>query len=479
MNLRIIGTIYAKELRDLLRDRRTLMATIIIPTFVMPALVLGVGRVASAVVSKAREEIPIVMVIGGADSPGVRAELEKSGKFRVETASADWKALISEKKVRAAAEIPEGFEKALDSGSALSLIHIYRPHGRGIEEGGRPEPARDPEGMQVDPRVRLALADDHACAADEGGRDVPRRDNGAGADRDDDLILAGGVDEDARRPGGLAPLWAEPRVDPLGAQESRGLGAKRVPADGAHKARPGAGPRGRDGLVRSLAPGPGRKRADDGLAGPWEEAAAEREVLHEAADDDDARFHGFCWRAPILQMRMTLSIPEMCIRDSKGIPGIGSRMIDATINTHHHADHTGGDAVVIFEKANVVHMGDLVFNRIYPFVDRPGGASVRGWIKSLNDSVASYPADAIYVFGHGNPKFGVTGRREDLLVMRDFLAAVLEHVQGEIAAGHDKAAVVGLENFPGFPDFHVPLPNRLGLVLGATYDELTAPPLTG
>jgi cyclase len=73
--------------------------------------------------------------------------------------------------------------------------------------------------------------------------------------------------------------------------------------------------------------------------------------------------------------------------------------------------HTGGDAVVIFEKANVVHMGDLVFNRIYPVVDRPGGASIRGWIKALEDSVAAYPADAIYIFGHGNPKFGVTGGR--------------------------------------------------------------------
>jgi cyclase len=241
--------------------------------------------------------------------------------------------------------------------------------------------------------------------------------------------------------------------------------------------------------------------------------------------------------------------PDTALTCLKGIPGIGGRMIDATINTHHHGDHTGGnvvfkaasralvaqanvpqlqfeaakraelqprpdpaalvasqvyadttfpdvwrrelggeivtaefqgpahtggDAVVIFEKANVVHMGDLVFNRIYPYVDRPGGASIHGWIKALNDSVASYPADAIYVFGHGNPRFGVTGARGDLLVMRDFFAAVMEHVAREIAAGRDKPAVVGMENFPGFPDFHAPLPNRLGLVLGAAYDELTS-----
>jgi hypothetical protein len=48
-------------------------------------------------------------------------------------------------------------------------------------------------------------------------------------------------------------------------------------------------------------------------------------------------------------------------------------------------------------------------------------------------------------------------------------------VQKEIDAGHDKSAVVAIENMPGFTDFHAPLPNRLGMVLGAAFDELTAP----
>ena len=135
--------------------------------------------------------------------------------------------------------------------------------------------------------------------------------------------------------------------------------------------------------------------------------------------------------------------------------------------------HTGGDAIIMFEKANVVHMGDLVFNRLYPYIDRPGGASTRNWVKQLEAAHEAFPADAIYVFGHGNPKFGVTGPRDDLLVMRDLLQALLDHVATGLKAGRDKAAITALDNLPGFPDFHVPPPNRLPGILGTVYDELT------
>lgn len=121
MNARTIGTIYAKELRDLLRDRRTLISAIVIPTFIMPVIIIGFGKVAATVISRARQEVPLVMVVGGADSPAVRAELEKSGRFRVETATPNWRSLISDKKVRAAAEIPPGFDGALKGGSAPAV----------------------------------------------------------------------------------------------------------------------------------------------------------------------------------------------------------------------------------------------------------------------------------------------------------------------------------------------------------------------
>lgn len=150
---------------------------------------------------------------------------------------------------------------------------------------------------------------------------------------------------------------------------------------------------------------------------------------------------------------------------------------DETISAKYFGPaHTKGDIVTLLEKAGVVHMGDLMFNRLYPVIDRPGGASIRGWVKVLERVAADYPKDTVYIFGHGNTKFGVTGSSADLLVFRDYLSALLAHVEGEIKAGKPKEEVVKLENMPGFPDFHVPpgRGNRLPLNLGVAYDELSS-----
>jgi cyclase len=143
---------------------------------------------------------------------------------------------------------------------------------------------------------------------------------------------------------------------------------------------------------------------------------------------------------------------------------------------HFGPAHTAGDAIITFERANVVHLGDLVFNRMYPVIDRPGGANIRNWIKILEQAAREFPADAIYIYGHGKAKFGVNGPRDDLLVMRDYLAALLAHVEKEIAAGKTRAEIRELANLPGFPDFF-PVPgqaSRLPANLEAAYDELTA-----
>ena len=73
MNWHNVVTVYRKELRDSLRDRRTLLSTIVVPTLIMPGIVLSAGLISYKVVNKAREETPTVMLLGGADFDGLRA----------------------------------------------------------------------------------------------------------------------------------------------------------------------------------------------------------------------------------------------------------------------------------------------------------------------------------------------------------------------------------------------------------------------
>ncbi|MBL9198973.1 MAG: MBL fold metallo-hydrolase [Opitutaceae bacterium] len=140
---------------------------------------------------------------------------------------------------------------------------------------------------------------------------------------------------------------------------------------------------------------------------------------------------------------------------------------------YHGAAHTSGDIVTHFEKANVIHMGDLGFNRIYPVIDRGSGGRIAGWITVLEAVAKAFSADTIVIFGHAGTKFPAVGKPAELLVLRDYLSAVLDYTKKKIAAGEPKEKIVALENLPGFPDFHTPLPNRLGGNLATAYDELT------
>jgi len=125
---RNILTVYLKELKDSLRDRRTVVSVVVIPTVVMPALMFGVGKIAVGVFSRARQEIPAVMIIGGGDSPGVVGRLKVFGKIRVLEPAADWRERISEKKIRAAVRIPDGFEAGLKAGETAPVV-IYNYEG--------------------------------------------------------------------------------------------------------------------------------------------------------------------------------------------------------------------------------------------------------------------------------------------------------------------------------------------------------------
>ena len=128
MSLRNVGIVYRKELVDSLRDRRTVISMIVVPLLVMPLLTIGMGLLSVSLVGLAMKEIPKVMILGGDDSPHVRAELQELKDVHIVPSKPDYAEEISNKQIRAAVEIPEGFEAKLAAGES-SNVNIYMYEG--------------------------------------------------------------------------------------------------------------------------------------------------------------------------------------------------------------------------------------------------------------------------------------------------------------------------------------------------------------
>lgn len=139
--------------------------------------------------------------------------------------------------------------------------------------------------------------------------------------------------------------------------------------------------------------------------------------------------------------------------------------------SYHGAAHTDGDAIIHFEHANIAHMGDLVFNRRHPFVDRSAGANMKSWIEVLNKAVSKFDKNTIYIFGHAGTGFEVTGKADDLKKFGDYIGQILKFVEGEIKNGKTKDEVTKTTTLPFETEWKGDGLNR---PLQAAYEELTA-----
>ena len=140
-----------------------------------------------------------------------------------------------------------------------------------------------------------------------------------------------------------------------------------------------------------------------------------------------------------------------------------------TVSARHYGPaHTGGDIVITFQNANVAHMGDLMSFQRNPRADRPAGASIVNWIPVLESTVRDHANDTIYIFGHSKVGERVTGSGKDLLELRDYFTAMLDHVRKGISAGKPMEEIVKVAAVPGFERYE-----GTPTALEAAYQELT------
>ena len=135
------------------------------------------------------------------------------------------------------------------------------------------------------------------------------------------------------------------------------------------------------------------------------------------------------------------------------------------------AGHTDGDSLIHFQHANIVHMGDLVFNRRHPFIDKTAGANIANWIKLLDKATNTFDKNTQYICGHAGPGYDVTLKGEDLKAFGNYLGNVLKFVGDEIKAGKTKEEILKATEIPGSPEWK---DGDIGRPINAAYQELTS-----
>jgi cyclase len=92
--------------------------------------------------------------------------------------------------------------------------------------------------------------------------------------------------------------------------------------------------------------------------------------------------------------------------------------------------HTDGDAIVHFVKSDVIHMGDVYFNGMYPFIDTSSGGTIQGMIAGCDRALAIAKDSTRIIPGHGP-----LSNKAELKAYRDMLAAVADRIGKLIAEG--------------------------------------------
>lgn len=104
---------------------------------------------------------------------------------------------------------------------------------------------------------------------------------------------------------------------------------------------------------------------------------------------------------------------------------------------HFSPAHTDTDIYIHFHKANVLHVADIWFNGMFPFIDEGTGGNIDGMIKASAGALALADSQTKIIPGHGP-----LGTKAQLQQFHDMLSAVREKVAALKATGASEQEVI-------------------------------------
>jgi glyoxylase-like metal-dependent hydrolase (beta-lactamase superfamily II) len=132
------------------------------------------------------------------------------------------------------------------------------------------------------------------------------------------------------------------------------------------------------------------------------------------------------------------ALPQQTFADSYKLQANGETLA----LRHVAAAHTDTDIYVHFEKANVIQMGDLFFNWMYPYIDPSTGGKLTGMIAAAGKILSLATNDTRIVAGHGP-----LGNKADLMKFRDMLVTSHDRIEKLKSAGKSAQEAVAAKPF--------------------------------
>lgn len=104
---------------------------------------------------------------------------------------------------------------------------------------------------------------------------------------------------------------------------------------------------------------------------------------------------------------------------------------------HLPSGHTDGDTYVYFEKANVLHTGDLYFEVGFPYIDLGSGGSVKGYLANVRSMIANVPDDVTIIPGHG-----VLTDKQGLIAFADMIEFSIKKIEEALKQGKTEEQIL-------------------------------------
>jgi glyoxylase-like metal-dependent hydrolase (beta-lactamase superfamily II) len=97
---------------------------------------------------------------------------------------------------------------------------------------------------------------------------------------------------------------------------------------------------------------------------------------------------------------------------------------------HVHNAHTDGDSFVFFPESNVLHMGDIFFNGLYPYIDIDSGGTISGYLAAIDAAIMLVDDKTQIIPGHGE-----IANKSDLLDYKSMLTVVSDRIIAAVKEG--------------------------------------------